>query len=91
MALDVQQMLQQLPQVEAMCERLYNAQVSLRYPGSVDRIRRRQDGHTPRHTPVALQSPQERSQAEQVLRPFGQSTEYLPHCKVRVVSMQDCQ
>lgn len=28
------------------------------------------------------QVPQERTQAEQVLRVFGQSTEYLPHCKV---------
>ncbi|KAF8061166.1 XPO7 [Scenedesmus sp. PABB004] len=44
--------LAQLPQVEAMCERLYTAQ-----------------------------TPQERTQAEQALRPFGQSTEYITHCK----------
>eukprot|EP00877_Chromochloris_zofingiensis_P005215 jgi/Chrzof1/14695/Cz09g12110.t1 len=42
----------QLPQIEGMCERLYNAQ-----------------------------TPQERTQAEQMLRVFGQSTEYIPHCK----------
>jgi hypothetical protein len=29
-----------------------------------------------------LQTSQERTQAEQALRPFGQSTEYVPHCKV---------
>lgn len=44
--------LQQLPQLEALCQRLYNAE-----------------------------SPSERAHAEQVLRPFSQSTEYVPHCK----------
>jgi hypothetical protein len=29
-----------------------------------------------------MQSPQEQLQAEQALRPFGLSTEYVPHCKV---------
>jgi exportin-7 len=29
-----------------------------------------------------VQHPTERSQAEQLLRPFGLSTEYIPHCKV---------
>lgn len=29
-----------------------------------------------------LQDPQERAQAEQLLRVFGQSTEYIAHCKV---------
>ncbi|PSC72660.1 exportin-7 isoform X2 isoform A [Micractinium conductrix] len=42
----------QLPQLEAMCERLYVSQV-----------------------------PQERAQAEQMLRVFGTSTEYVSHCK----------
>lgn len=42
----------QLPQLEAMCERLYNSQ-----------------------------NPQERAQAEQMLKVFGLSTEYVPHCK----------
>jgi hypothetical protein len=32
---------------------------------------------------LGLQDPQERSQAEQVLRVFGQSTEYIAYCKVR--------
>lgn len=44
--------LQHLPQLEALCERLYNAE-----------------------------NPQERSLAEQHLRQFGQSTEYISHCK----------
>lgn len=33
---------------------------------------------------VALQSPQERGQAEQVLKPFGLSPEYVAHCKVNM-------
>lgn len=40
------------------------------------------------HAAAALQTPQERTQAEQALRPFGQSTEYVPHCKVRWCSRQ---
>ncbi|CAL8462392.1 g1925 [Coccomyxa elongata] len=43
---------QQLPQLEALCERLYKSQ-----------------------------DPQERAQAEQILRVFGQTTEYIAHCK----------
>lgn len=35
-----------------------------------------------------LQTPQERTQAEQALRPFGQSTEYVSHCKVRAAVQQ---
>lgn len=34
------------------------------------------------YNPAVLQTAQERTQAEQALRPFGQSTEYVPHCKV---------
>lgn len=45
-------LLQQLPQLEAMCHQLYNSQ-----------------------------NPQERAQAEQLLRVFGTSTEYAAHCK----------
>ena len=29
-----------------------------------------------------VQNPQERAQAEQMLKVFGLSTEYVPHCKV---------
>lgn len=32
----------------------------------------------------ATQDPQERSQAEQYLRVFSQSTEYIAHCKARL-------
>ena len=32
---------------------------------------------------VCLQDPVERGQAEQMLRVFGQSTDYVSHCKVR--------
>ena len=32
---------------------------------------------------VRLQDPLERGQAEQMLRVFGQSTDYVSHCKVR--------
>ena len=35
---------------------------------------------------ISLQDPQERSQAEQVLRVFGQSTEYIAYCKARSLS-----
>ncbi|KAK9818400.1 hypothetical protein WJX72_012091 [[Myrmecia] bisecta] len=56
MAVDIAQ---QLPQLEALCERLYNSQ-----------------------------DPQERSQAEQFLRVFGLSTEYVAHCKAILDSSQ---
>ena len=35
---------------------------------------------------ISLQDPQERSQAEQVLRVFGQSTEYIAYCKASILS-----
>ena len=34
-----------------------------------------------------LQNPQERVQAEQALKPFGLSPEYVAHCKVNITSM----
>jgi hypothetical protein len=37
---------------------------------------------------VCTQTPQERTQAEQALRPFSQSTEYIAHCKVRAAAVQ---
>lgn len=33
--------------------------------------------------PSSVQDPQERAQAEQALKVFGMSTEYVAHCKVR--------
>ncbi len=82
-----EQVAQQLPQLEAMCERLYNAQVGAQVlPRSVHSAI-----EWPTLAPTCFaggssvaQTPQERAQAEQVLRVFGQTTEYLPHCKVRI-------
>ena len=39
--------------------------------------------HTGCAASTAPQVPQERAQAEQMLRVFGTSTEYVTHCKVR--------
>lgn len=48
------------------------------------------DRHRPRLSAAAaswlVQVPQERAQAEQMLRVFGTSTEYVPHCKVRALA-----
>ncbi len=33
---------------------------------------------------LRVQDPQERAQAEQILRVFGQTTEYIAHCKVQI-------
>ena len=112
--------MQQLPQLEAMCERLYNSQVEgtatqnprlcprgLRVPrlpwaawagcstgrGIPSRTLAvcrcyllplpRLVCVLPTGAPLVVQNPQERAQAEGVLRVFGTSTEYVSHCKVR--------
>lgn len=49
----------QLPQLEALCERMYNSQ-----------------------------NPEERAHAEQYLRVFGQSIEYIAHCKALLDTSQ---
>ena len=45
------------------------------------RPHRRSAANTPL-SPLPLQVPQERAEAEQMLRVFGTSTEYVSHCKV---------
>ena len=97
----------QLPQLEALCERLYTSQAraivasSCHAPSKALMHRTALPSgpsasysaplvlHTPcsttrltRHRPP-VQDPAERSQAEQYLRVFSLSTEYVSHCKVR--------
>ena len=121
--------LAQLPQLEAMCERLYNSQVrcpwlpspadpslarvscdrsqvicgpglgwATRHGGPAAGGRRLLASKAGKTAPwtggstahcqraavcLLVQVPQERAQAEQMLRVFGTSTEYVVHCKVR--------
>ena len=71
-------LLQQLPQLEAMCQRLYTAQAGWGLPSRALGLiaGTPEPGRPP-------QAPQERAAAEQLLRVFGQSTNYVAHCKVR--------
>ena len=71
-------LLQQLPQLELMCQRLYTAQVSA---GLGPLLGKPACAHTALSDALA-QAPQERAAAEQLLRVFGQSTDYIAHCKV---------
>lgn len=96
--------LQQLPQLEAMAERLYNSQVkSVIEPSSSMAIFGNQFHLVPFLTSQScirihivipegsliifdplctFQIPDERSQAEQALKIFGMSPDYVSHCKV---------
>lgn len=74
----------QLPQLEALCERLFNSQARL--PPDAGAAPYPHSGVTAVHKRLSIacmQDPLERGQAEQMLRVFGQSTDYVSHCKVR--------
>lgn len=88
------EILQQMPQLEALCERLYTAQVrSVR--GSTSQSTKIACGRrhclhmSPRHAWNHLtQNQQERSHVEQTLAVFGQSTDYIVQLKVGPVLSQ---
>ena len=76
------ELLQQLPQLEDVCQRLYTAQVCEQASSAwhaAAHSRAAQSGW-PELAPFT-QAPQERAAAEQMLRVFGQSTDYIAHCK----------
>ena len=84
--LDTMEALQaQLPEVEAMCQLLYLAQVH------IDTTESRSISGVCKGSILTrlfrTQSPEERQRAEQALAPFSRSIEYIPHCKVRCCLM----
>lgn len=66
----------QLPQLEVACDILYNSQVSDRKVDDEEGC-----GNALANVIDVMQVLEERSKAELYLRPFGQSVEYVPHCK----------